>query len=1208
MFRNTYMFFLRNVLKSQLYICYILGSFLIIQSDNIFAQLTTVPAVSAVQLVNNLVGAGVTVSNITYLGVDSARGTFNGIKSNIGINGGIILSTGLTTNATGPNDDPINGSPYWINCVKSRDFSMPGDADLEAIEGCIACTNDASVLEFDFIPESTPLTFKYVFASEEYPFYVCSGFNDVFAFFLTGQNPSGPAYNKKNIAFIPGTTIPVAINSVNSGTPGYNPTCPCYWDSNNCTSLAYSTFFTDNGDGSTPWINTKVQYNGFTTPFTATADVIPCKTYHLKLAIADVIDGKYDSAVLLEQNSFKSSGASVSKTSVNPTIDTLAVGCNDVQVCFTLAKVQATAMVIPFNFKGSTADTTGKDFVLPLKTVTIPAGQLKSCINIHSIANKKPSTTRMVLINAKTSECAYNTVVTYIKDYTNPSVAINPANIAICQGGSTSFAAIVSDGITNKPYTYLWNNGSTASTLNVAPAVTTTYTVTVNDACGNQANSNIVVRVNSNPILTISKDTIICNGGTATLKISGAGNSGTYKWSNGSIMPSITVTPFAVTTYTVTATDANACSSNASVVVTVSQNLSVSAGNDATICQGSNVTLIATSPQIVSFKWSNGAVTATNIVSPANTTIYTITVSDANSCFATDQVMVTVNPNPVPAGQDKNICTGTGITLTVTGAGNGGNYFWNTGDITSSISVNPVITTTYYVTLTDKNGCVADTSLQVIVHPDPVAVLPPDYSICKGNSTTINASGAGSNGTYSWNTGSGNPSITVTPQLTSTYAVTVTDKYTCTATASVVISVNNNPVANAGLDTAICAGGTAALQATGGNNYLWSTGDNTNSINVSPANTTTYFVTVSDNNGCAAKGSVIVTVNPMPSSDFTISPSPICVKQFTTIKFTGTASAGATFQWNINGDMSKTGSGPFLVSWDTLGNKTIILTVIDNNCTSTTTTNHILVNALPMVDFTATNINGCQPLTVRFTDNSQFTNASSTYLWGFGDGETSTEKDPNHIYTSSGTYTVTLTVFNAVAGCDDKKVITDMINVLPKPKASYYIQPGNIISELNPTIYVFSNSTGKIILYNWKLSDIDTVFQDSSFIHIFKTAGTYNISLMIENIYGCIDTTSGKITVKKDFTIYVPNAFIPGKCKGTENCVFRVQGTNISEFQIRIYDRWDALVYQSGNINEGWDGRVKNAPPQAGVYIYRIDYKDINHRPHTLYGSVTLVR
>ena len=153
-----------------------------------------------------------------------------------------------------------------------------GDADLDDLIN--GSTFDAVVLEFDFIPQGDTVEFQYIFASEEYPEFVFS-FNDVFAFFISGPGISGGV---QNLALVPGTSDPVSINTINSSTN--------------------SALYTPNGTGSvgeSQYTNPKVvQFDGFTVPLTAISKVTPCKTYHLKIAIADVADGSYDSGVFLK--------------------------------------------------------------------------------------------------------------------------------------------------------------------------------------------------------------------------------------------------------------------------------------------------------------------------------------------------------------------------------------------------------------------------------------------------------------------------------------------------------------------------------------------------------------------------------------------------------------------------------------------------------------------------------------------------------------------------------------------------------------------------------------------------------------------------------------------------------------------------------------------------------------------------------------------
>lgn len=223
-------------------------------------------------LVNNILGTGITVSNATYNGAPVASGIFTGgLASGIGIENGIILTSGNANLAVGPND----------NDGATSNNGFPGDTDLSALIPGFN-TFDASVLEFDFTTATGNLFFNYVFASEEYNEFVNSSFNDVFGFFLDGQN----------IALIPGTTTPVSINNVNGGNPLGS-------------SASNSQFFNNNDlqdDG--PFYN--IQYDGFTKVFTANIQGLSAGTHRIKLAIADGGDFILDSAVFIQGGTFSS--------------------------------------------------------------------------------------------------------------------------------------------------------------------------------------------------------------------------------------------------------------------------------------------------------------------------------------------------------------------------------------------------------------------------------------------------------------------------------------------------------------------------------------------------------------------------------------------------------------------------------------------------------------------------------------------------------------------------------------------------------------------------------------------------------------------------------------------------------------------------------------------------------------------------------------
>jgi hypothetical protein len=230
----------------------------------------------ATALASALAGAGVTISNATLIGATGQQGTFSdGAAAGIGIESGIILTSGAIANAQGPNDD--DGI--------TTDQSTVGDAQLTTLSG--DPTFDANILQFDFTSNTGNLFFSYVFASEEYNEFVNGSVNDVFGFFVDGNN----------IALIPGTTTPVSINTVNGGNPF----------GSNASNSAY--FINNDIDDGGPFFN--IQYDGFTKVLLAELlGLVADQTYTIKLGIADGGDSVLDSAVFLQAGSF---------TGTNPT-------------------------------------------------------------------------------------------------------------------------------------------------------------------------------------------------------------------------------------------------------------------------------------------------------------------------------------------------------------------------------------------------------------------------------------------------------------------------------------------------------------------------------------------------------------------------------------------------------------------------------------------------------------------------------------------------------------------------------------------------------------------------------------------------------------------------------------------------------------------------------------------------------------------------
>ena len=345
-----------------------------------FAQLTVSSGQTANTLVGNLLGPGVTFSNATLTSVGTASGLFStGVNpTNIGIVQGVMLTSGSVGNAPGPNN---SGSTTTNN-------NAPGDADLNAI---VSGTLDASTLQFDFIPQSAQISFNYVFASEEYPEFYCSSFNDVFAFLLSGPTPGGGNYVKENLAIVPGTSDFVTINNVGPGT---------------CGGLNNSSQYVSNVGGTT------IEYDGFTNVFAATANVVAGQTYTIKLAIADVSDRSWDSGVLLETGSFSSSSLSI--TPLNASI------LQGTEHCVTATVLDAANA--PVENEAVTFQVSGNNTVAPMVVNTDVNGEALFCYTATNAGND--------VVNASAGCTGCNPV--------NANVIVNACNIIAVTAGTQS--------------------------------------------------------------------------------------------------------------------------------------------------------------------------------------------------------------------------------------------------------------------------------------------------------------------------------------------------------------------------------------------------------------------------------------------------------------------------------------------------------------------------------------------------------------------------------------------------------------------------------------------------------------------------------------------------------------------------------------------------------------------------------------------------
>lgn len=250
-------------------------------------------SLTPLQLAQALVGTGVSVSNVQFTGGTASTGSFNfKDPSVIGFSQGILLSSGSAADVVGPN------LADWT----STDFGLPGDPDLDALS--TYPTHDAAVLEFDFVPTANQVTFQYAFASDEYPEWVNTVFNDVFAFLVNGTNYA----TVRQVAGDPSSPfVPVAVNNINNGNALYPDFVPARPD------LFRMNYFDPAGPSALD-----LELDGITSVLTFQAPVNPGVVNHMKLAIADASDGIYDSAVFIQAGSLISNENPVADLSVEP--------------------------------------------------------------------------------------------------------------------------------------------------------------------------------------------------------------------------------------------------------------------------------------------------------------------------------------------------------------------------------------------------------------------------------------------------------------------------------------------------------------------------------------------------------------------------------------------------------------------------------------------------------------------------------------------------------------------------------------------------------------------------------------------------------------------------------------------------------------------------------------------------------------------------
>jgi gliding motility-associated-like protein len=770
----------------------------------------------------------------------------------------------------------------------------------------------------------------------------------------------------------------------------------------------------------------------------------------------------------------------------------------------------------------------------------------------------------------------------------------NPGtDVSICPGFSTNLNG---SGGTS----YLWSPASGLNFANIqnptaTPASTAAYTLVVTDAAGcvSQPSAPITVTVFSQPpppLVNVSGPITFCQGGNVTLTSSVATNN---VWSTGATTSSIIVNSSG--TYDVYYTDLNGCVSNSSASVTVTVNgppasPPVTLSGPSTFCNGGSVTL--TAPLGYTYLWNTGSNSQSITVSTSG--LFSVTITDANGCSSTSaNVPVTVNPNPsaplISNSGPISFCQGDSVLLS--GPAGFSAYSWNTGNSSSSISVN--YAGSFSLVVSDANGCVSPISsvVNTIVFATPAApviIAAGPTSFCSGNTVTLSTSVPFNS--YSWSNGAITSSITV--NTSGSYSVSGIDANGCQAPSSIPFVVTvwplpPSPQIIASGPTNFCLGSSVDLSTNQTSNIEWSTGQTTPTITVSTSGN--YSATYTDLNGCESLASnpLLVNVVPLaPTPTISVSgPTTICEGDSVIL----TCSQAQTYLWS-------TGETSSSIVASTSSNYSVQVTDVCNPINPNANV-QVTVNPDPVPDFTVDPQVVCLPSSVNF---SNLLSGMNLVQWSLGDGGTGLGDNFSYSFQFPGKYDVSLTVTD-LNGCTATITKVEFLSVLNKPEVSISISPR--ITELDENKIHIVNLTPDLQSFNWSISD-QTITEGSEFYFYPEFEGVYPVYFSGLTKDGCMVEFKDSIKINDSNRFFSPNAFTPNGDQ--KNDVFKpiLRGIDLDRFDLKIYDRWGGIIFSTNNPELGWDGG--NYPQDN--YVYKVISVKPDGTKKEFIGSVTLIR
>lgn len=539
------------------------------------------------------------------------------------------------------------------------------------------------------------------------------------------------------------------------------------------------------------------------------------------------------------------------------------------------------------------------------------------------------------------------------------------------------------------------------------------------------------------------------------------------------------------------------------------------------------------------------------------------------------------------------------------------------------------------LTVTAENGCTDDISEFLTVTPNPVV----DFltqSKCQGEImrfTSLATVAQGFVQDWVWDFGDGNISTDKDPEHafdtsgTILVSLKVTTSGNCIDSVSVPIEVWGQPVANFGV-TEVCLGEvtdfTDSSTVGGGaiiTSWVWNVGDGSLLKSIKDisheypgANTYNVELAIATLNGCTDTLVKTAKVHDVPVVDF--SNPVVCFGEPT--DFTNESenlNEFGTWSWDFgdgNNSVLENPSNLFLNTGDFL----VELTGVDTNGCASVEAKNIVVKPLPTPIFDADNYSGCNPQCMNFSDYSIAPlDTIQLWEWDFGDGNTSKEQFPEHCFDVPGSYDVSLKV-STINGCENFLMWDSMITIYPVPIAGFTLGP-QPTTELNSKITFTDESIGADS-WRWDFGD-KNVGTDQNPINDYYKWGDYKATQTVFTRFGCTDSISQWLRIEPEFKVYAANAFTPNS--DGINDVFLPTGIGIDpdpdRYTFMVFDRWGNKIFETHDINEGWDGRVNTFEflntgkvQQIDVYVWKVIVYDITSaaEQHSIIGHVSLLK